>query len=181
MSKFQGVLKMFMLGVLKTILKTVLKYEKNTITLYSTCWNWAADFVFLLRFCARKRSETFIFCSQGTKAEVEGFLPIEIEAMKGSVDNCLTYVRDTEAAFNQVHIWWTLSTLVTELDAKPWQCTCSMPLVDIILPWSSITWIACITPLMIGSGTQSGHAYHRNASYHFYVKWMKMNLSLYLM
>ena len=30
MSKFQGVLKMFMLGVLKTISKTVLKYEKNT-------------------------------------------------------------------------------------------------------------------------------------------------------
>ena len=34
MSKFQGVLKMFMLGMLKTILKTLLKYEKNTITLY---------------------------------------------------------------------------------------------------------------------------------------------------
>ena len=59
MSKFQGVLKMFMLGVLKTISKTVLKYEKNTITLYGTCWNWAADFVFLLRFCTRKRSETY--------------------------------------------------------------------------------------------------------------------------
>ena len=29
MSKFQGVLKMFMLGMLKTILKTVLKYEKT--------------------------------------------------------------------------------------------------------------------------------------------------------
>ena len=29
MSKFQGVLKMFMLDVLKTILKTVLKYEKT--------------------------------------------------------------------------------------------------------------------------------------------------------
>ena len=29
MSKFQGVLKMFMLGMLKTILKTVLKYEKR--------------------------------------------------------------------------------------------------------------------------------------------------------
>ena len=29
MSKPQGVLKMFMLGVLKTILKTVLKYEKT--------------------------------------------------------------------------------------------------------------------------------------------------------
>ena len=37
MSKFQGVLKMFMLGVLKTISKTVLKYEKNTTTLYGTC------------------------------------------------------------------------------------------------------------------------------------------------
>ena len=34
MSKFQGVLKMFMLGMLKTILKTMLKCEKNTITLY---------------------------------------------------------------------------------------------------------------------------------------------------
>ena len=33
-SKFQGVLKMFMLGILKTMLKTVLKYEKTTITLY---------------------------------------------------------------------------------------------------------------------------------------------------
>ena len=33
MSKFQGVLKMFMLGMLKTMLKTVLKYEKTTITL----------------------------------------------------------------------------------------------------------------------------------------------------
>ena len=60
MSKFQGVLKMFILGMLKTILKTVLKYEKNTITLYGTCWNWAADFVFLLRFCTRKRSETYL-------------------------------------------------------------------------------------------------------------------------
>ena len=60
MSKFQGVLKMFILGMLKTILKTVLKYEKNTITLYGTCWNWAADFVFLLRFCTRKRSETYV-------------------------------------------------------------------------------------------------------------------------
>ena len=59
MSKFQGVLKMFMLGILKTISKTMLKYEKNTITLYGTCWNWAADFVFLLRFCTRKRSETY--------------------------------------------------------------------------------------------------------------------------
>ena len=37
MSKPQGVLKMFMLGMLKTILKTVLKYEKNTITLYGMC------------------------------------------------------------------------------------------------------------------------------------------------
>ena len=63
MSKFQGVLKMFMLGMLKTISKTVLKYEKNTITLYDTCWNWAADFVFLLQFCTRKRSETYIFFS----------------------------------------------------------------------------------------------------------------------
>ena len=61
MSKFQGVLKMFMLGVLKTILKTVLKYEKNTITLYGTCWNWAADFVFLLRFCTSNWSETYIY------------------------------------------------------------------------------------------------------------------------
>ena len=32
MSKPQDVLKMFMFGMLKTILKTVLKYEKNTIT-----------------------------------------------------------------------------------------------------------------------------------------------------
>ena len=38
MSKFQGVLEMFMLGMLKTILKTVLKYEKNTM----------ADFIFLV-------------------------------------------------------------------------------------------------------------------------------------
>ena len=52
-------LKMFMLGVLKTILKTVLKYEKNTITLYGMCRNWVADFIFLLRFCTRKRSETY--------------------------------------------------------------------------------------------------------------------------
>ena len=51
---------MFILGMLKTILKTVLKYEKNTITLYGTCWSWAADFVFLLRFCTRKRSETYM-------------------------------------------------------------------------------------------------------------------------
>ena len=29
MSKFQGVLKMFMLGVLKAILKTMLKYKKT--------------------------------------------------------------------------------------------------------------------------------------------------------
>ena len=55
----KGVLKMFMLGMLKTILKTVLKYEKNTITLYGMCWNWAVDFVFLLRFCTRNWSETY--------------------------------------------------------------------------------------------------------------------------
>ena len=61
MSKFKGVLKMFMLGVLKIILKRVLKYNKNTITLYGTCWNWAADFIFLLRFCTSNWSETYIF------------------------------------------------------------------------------------------------------------------------
>ena len=33
--------------------------QKNTITLYGMCWNWAADFVFLLRFCTCKRSETY--------------------------------------------------------------------------------------------------------------------------
>ena len=59
MSKFQGVLKMFMLGMLKTILKTMLKYEKKTITFYGTCWNWAADFIFLVRFYTRKRCETY--------------------------------------------------------------------------------------------------------------------------
>ena len=37
MSKFQGVLKMFMLGMLKAMLKTVLKYKKTTITLYGAC------------------------------------------------------------------------------------------------------------------------------------------------
>ena len=37
MSKFQGVLKMFMLGMLKTILKTMLKYEKKIIALDGTC------------------------------------------------------------------------------------------------------------------------------------------------
>ena len=56
--KISRCVEMFMLGVLKTILKTVLKYEKNTITLYSTCWNWVADFVFLLRFCMRNWSAT---------------------------------------------------------------------------------------------------------------------------
>ena len=60
MSKFQGVLKMFMLGMLKTILKTVLKYKKNTITLYGMCWNWAADFIFLIRFYTHNWSETYI-------------------------------------------------------------------------------------------------------------------------
>ena len=40
-------------------IKTVLKYEKNTITLYGMCWNWAADFIFLLRFCTRNWSETY--------------------------------------------------------------------------------------------------------------------------
>ena len=35
LSKFQGVLKMFMLGMLKTMLK----YEKTNITLYSACRN----------------------------------------------------------------------------------------------------------------------------------------------
>ena len=50
-----------MLGMLKTILKTVLKYEKNTITLYGTCWNWVADFVFLVRFCTSNWSETYLY------------------------------------------------------------------------------------------------------------------------
>ena len=61
MSKLQGALKMFMLGMLKTILKTMLKYEKKTITLYGTCRNWAADFVFLLQFCTSYWSETYLF------------------------------------------------------------------------------------------------------------------------
>ena len=60
MSKFQGVLKMFMLGMLKTILKIVLKYKKNTITLYGMCWNWVADFVFLVWFYTHKRCETYV-------------------------------------------------------------------------------------------------------------------------
>ena len=34
-SKFEGVLKMFMLGMLKTVLKTVLKYKKKT---HHTLW-----------------------------------------------------------------------------------------------------------------------------------------------
>ena len=34
--------------------------RKNTITLYGTCWNWVADFVFLLRFCTSYWSETYI-------------------------------------------------------------------------------------------------------------------------
>ena len=34
--------------------------QKNTITHYSTCWNWAADFVFLLRFCTSNWSETYL-------------------------------------------------------------------------------------------------------------------------
>ena len=38
MSKFQGVLKMFMLGMLKTILKTVLKYKKKkTLSHFTVC------------------------------------------------------------------------------------------------------------------------------------------------
>ena len=56
--KISSVLKMFILGMLKTILK-LCEVRKNTITLYGTCWNSAADFVFLLRFCTRKRSETY--------------------------------------------------------------------------------------------------------------------------
>ena len=38
-----------------------LKYEKNTITLYGMCWNWVADFVFLLRFCTSYWSETYMY------------------------------------------------------------------------------------------------------------------------
>ena len=34
--------------------------KKNTITLYGTCWNWAADFVFLLQFCTLDWSETYV-------------------------------------------------------------------------------------------------------------------------
>ena len=45
--------------VLKTILKTMSKYEKNTITLYGMCWNWAADFIFFIRFCTSNWSETY--------------------------------------------------------------------------------------------------------------------------
>ena len=33
--------------------------QKKTITLYGTCWNWAADFIFLLRFCMCNWSETY--------------------------------------------------------------------------------------------------------------------------
>ena len=75
MSKPQGVLKMFMLGMLKTILKTVLKYKKNTITLYGTCWNWAADFVFLLRFCKSYWSETHICSNINNLSEKEPKTP----------------------------------------------------------------------------------------------------------
>ena len=82
MSKFQGVLKMFMLGVLKTISKTVLKYKKNTITLDGTCWNWVADFVFLLRLCTRKRSETYV---NGDYKSVFGI------GMVLSVERCIVF------------------------------------------------------------------------------------------
>ena len=45
----------------------------------------------------------YILHSQGTKPEVRGFLPIEIRAMRDSVEDCLRYARDTEEAFKQVH------------------------------------------------------------------------------
>ena len=34
--------------------------QKNTITLYDMCWNWAEDFIFLLRFCTCYWSETYV-------------------------------------------------------------------------------------------------------------------------
>ena len=52
---------MFMLGMLKTILNTMLKYEKKTNTLYGKCWNWVANFVFLDRLCTSNWSETYLF------------------------------------------------------------------------------------------------------------------------
>ena len=42
-------------------IENCVEVQKKTITLYGTCWNWVADFVFLVRFYTRKRCETYIY------------------------------------------------------------------------------------------------------------------------
>ena len=56
---------------------------KNTITLYGMCWNRAADFVFLLRFCTSNWSETYI-CTCGLETESQNeviFFELKIDCL----------------------------------------------------------------------------------------------------
>ena len=78
MSKFQGVLKMFMLGVLKTISKTMLKYEKTPSHFMARVEIERQIFVFLLPFCTRKRSETYIYIH--TSVDVE-YINVHIKSI----------------------------------------------------------------------------------------------------
>ena len=39
---------------------------------------------------------------QGSPDEIQDFLPIELNTMKNSAEDCLKYAKDTEAAFDQV-------------------------------------------------------------------------------
>ena len=40
--------------------------------------------------------------SQGSPDEIQDFLPIELNTMKNSAEDCLKYAKETEAAFDQV-------------------------------------------------------------------------------
>ena len=61
MSKFQGVLKMFMLGMLKTISKTMLKHKKTPSHFTARVEIERQISFFSFGFCTRgKRSETYI-------------------------------------------------------------------------------------------------------------------------
>ena len=62
MSKLQGVLKMFMLGMLKTILKTMLKYEKKRPSHFTACVETERQISFFSFGFARVTEVRHIYC-----------------------------------------------------------------------------------------------------------------------
>ena len=110
MSKFQGVLKMFMLGMLKTILKTVLKYKKTT-SHFTACVEIERQISFFSFSFARVSERRHIWIHSSKKFNVEcGFhflsqssnITISIK-LNDSVQHIISH------AFTKYEVWKILS------------------------------------------------------------------------